>query len=243
MKKVFISGGTGGIGTNLSTKFLEHGYHVLSTHNNKSDNFLETWKQNNNVKDHQITFLNCDITKATETLALISKLLYEHEIDVLINNAGINSDSTFIKMSADQWLNVLNVNLFSIFFVTQPIARQMVAKRAGCIINISSINGQRGQFGQTNYSASKAGILGFTKSLALELASKGVRVNAICPGYTDTNMLETIPTEILQKIKQTIPMQNFVGPREIADAALFIAEGVPSMTGEAISINGGQLMK
>ncbi len=242
MKKMFITGGTGGIGTTLSIKFIKNGYQVVSTHNNKTDEFLNNWKNINGIKDNEITFINCDITNTFNTQDTISNILDKHEIDVLINNAGITEDSTFLKMNLSQWVNVLNVNLLSIFSVTQPIALQMVSRGKGCIINISSINGLKGQFGQTNYSASKSGILGFTKSLAMELASKGIRVNAICPGYSNTDMVEKMPAEVLKKIVNSIPTGKLIGTDEIANTAFFIAESMPSLTGETISVNGGQYM-
>jgi acetoacetyl-CoA reductase len=172
----------------------------------------------------------------------MNHLLDVHNIDVLINNAGITADSVFLKMTLCEWNNVLNINLLSLFTITQAVAKSMVKSGAGCIINISSINGLKGQFGQTNYSASKAGIIGFTKSLALELASKGVRVNAIAPGYTSTPMVNKIRDDIKVKLCNNIPTNKFVTPSEIAKTAFFVASDISSLTGETISVNGGQYM-
>lgn len=242
MKNVLLSGGTGGIGTAIGLKFIEAGYHVIASHNNKSDEFLNNWKIVHGINVDQITFINCNLTKYSETAKVIDTLLELTEIDVLINNAGITNDSSFLKMNYDQWFDVLDTNLIGIFGFTQAVARQMVSRQIGNIVNISSINGLKGQFGQTNYSASKAGIIGFTKSLALELAGKGVRVNAICPGYTKTPMVAKLPAATLEKITSHIPTQDLVSPCEIANTALYIVQDMPSLTGETISVNGGHYM-
>ncbi|MDA7771915.1 SDR family NAD(P)-dependent oxidoreductase [Pseudomonadales bacterium] len=239
MKNVLITGGTGGIGTALTKCFVENGYHVIATHNSKSDPFLVEWLSDNGLSSEQVAFINLNLIKAQETIETIDALLVEKQIDILINNAGITADATFLKMSLEQWYSVLQTNLVSLFGISQGVAKQMVARGSGNIINISSINGLKGQYGQTNYSASKAGILGFTKALAQELAAKGVRVNAICPGYTMTPMVSELPSRVLDKIKGDIPTGNLVDPKEIAFTALFIAQSMPSLTGETISVNGG----
>lgn len=242
MKNMLISGGTGGIGTAITLEFIRNGYHVFTTHNNKSSEALLEWKTVNQVSDENITFLNCDLTKLAQVESIIGDIAQEHSIDVLINNAGITDDSSFLKMKYEQWFNVLNLNLLSVFTFTQIVVKQMVLKRQGCIINISSINAHKGQFGQTNYCASKAGLLAFTKSLSLELATKGVRVNAICPGYTLTPMLDSVPSEVLDKIQNGISTGKLVDVQEIARTAVFISEELPSLTGSTISVNGGQYL-
>lgn len=190
----------------------------------------------------KIEFVNCDLSDNEQTSIVINKLLERHNVDVLINNAGITADSTFLKMALEDWTNVINVNLLSLFTITQIISRKMVNNGEGSIINISSINGLKGQFGQTNYSTSKAGIIGFTKSLAQELASKGLRVNAIAPGYTSTPMVEKMRGEIKVQLCKSIPTKKLVTPLEIAKTAYFIASDISSLTGETISVNGGQYM-
>ena len=242
MKTLLISGGTGGIGSALSIKFIEKGYKVFTTHNNKSEDFLNNWLIQNNISKKNIQFINCDIRDEKNTKIALEQVLKNNNIDVLINNAGITKDSSFLKMTSEQWNDVINTNLISIFNFTQSVAKQMVESKFGNIINISSINALKGQFGQTNYSASKSGIIGFTKSLALELSSKGVRVNAICPGYTLTPMVQKLSPEILKSITSNIPIGKLVNANEIANTALFIVEDMPSLTGETISVNGGHYM-
>jgi len=242
MKKVLISGGTGGIGTALVKEFTSENYYVFVTHNNKSENALNQWLENNQLEPSNIGFLNVNLVDFKSCSESISRLIEKNDIDVLINNAGITADSTFLKMSWDQWTSVIDTNLKSLFCITQPVARAMVIKGKGQIINISSINGIKGQFGQTNYAATKSGVIGFTKSLALELASKGICVNAIAPGYTLTPMVSKMPENVLNRIKKEIPIQRLVQPSEIAKTALFLAGNTGSITGETISINGGQHM-
>ena len=243
MKTALITGGTGGIGTAISLKLIEQGYYVISTHNNKPSSFLKQWKNIHKLNSDQIKFINCDIVDSSRTRASIEKLVEEVNIDVLINNAGITMDSSFLKMDFKQWYDVINTNLIALFNITHTISKHMTANDGiGNIINISSVNALKGQFGQTNYSSSKAGIIGFTKSLAIELASKGIRVNAICPGYVDTNMTANIPSHILEQIKNDIPTKELVQPYEIANTVLYIIDDMPSLTGGILSVNGGQYM-
>ncbi|MFB2800293.1 3-oxoacyl-ACP reductase [Shewanella seohaensis] len=242
MKNVIITGGTGGIGTALTSCFLSAGFFVYVTHCNKSKEFLDSWISHNKFSSHFIKFVNMDVNDCKSVELALSPILNNVKIDVLINNAGITSDSRFVNMTFEQWFNVINTNLISLFNVTKPVVSNMLTNQRGCIINISSINGLKGQFGQTNYSSSKAGMIGFTKSLALELAAKGIRVNAIAPGYTETPMVQNMRSEVLDSIKSMIPTKQLVQPQEIANTALFIAEGMTSLTGETISVNGGQYM-
>lgn len=242
MACALITGGTGGIGTALTRCFVDNGYHVLCTHNNKSESLLSQWLTDNNLATQKVTFISLDINEVAETMHKLETLLLEFQVDVLVNNAGVTNDATFLNMSFNQWNDVIRTNLVGLFGVTQVIARQMALRGAGNIVNISSINGLKGQFGQTNYSASKAGILGFTKALALELAGKGVRVNAICPGYTATSMVLDMPKQVLDDIERQIPTGRLVSPQEIAATAMFLVQSMASMTGETISVNGGHYM-
>ncbi|CUU17763.1 AcetoacetylCoA reductase EC 11136 CDS [Bradyrhizobium sp.] len=165
-------------------------------------------------------------------------------IDILVNNAGIVRDATFHKMTQPQWDAVIRTNLDGVFNMCRQVIDGMRARRYGRIINVSSINGQKGQFGQTNYSAAKAGELGFTKALALETARLGITVNAVCPGYIHTEMLDAVPQNILEKsILPQIPVGRLGRPEEIARAVLFLAaEEAGFITGSTLSINGGQYM-
>ena len=161
-----------------------------------------------------------------------------------VNNAGITKDGVFHKMTLDQWNAVINTNLGSLFNMTRPVIEGMRARKFGRVINISSINGQKGQFGQVNYSAAKAGDIGFTKALALENAKGGITVNAICPGYINTEMVQAVPKEVLEKsILPQIPVNRLGEPEEIARAVVFLAaDEAGAITGSTLTINGGQYM-
>ena len=163
-------------------------------------------------------------------------------VDVLVNNAGITKDTPFHRMSLEQWNAVINTNLGSLFNMTRPVIEGMRSRKFGRIINISSINGQKGQFGQVNYSASKAGDIGFTKALALESARNGITVNAICPGYISTEMVQAMPKDVLEKtVLPQIPVNRLGEPEEIARAVIFLAsDDAGFCTGSTMTVNGGQ---
>src|SRR6201988_4236788 len=165
-------------------------------------------------------------------------------VDVLVNNAGITKDGAFHKMTPEQWNAVINTNLGSLFNMTRQVIEGMRARKFGRVINISSINGQKGQFGQCNYSAAKAGDIGFTKALALENAKAGITVNAICPGYINTEMVQAVPKEVVEKsILPLIPVGRLGEPEEIARAVVFLAaDDAGAIPGSTLSINGGQYM-
>jgi len=164
-------------------------------------------------------------------------------IDVLVNNAGITRDGVFHRMSAEQWSEVIRVNMDSLFNMTRQVIEGMREREWGRIINISSINGQKGQAGQTNYSAAKAGLIGFTKALALENAKKGITVNAIAPGYIDTEMVQAVPEKVLEGIVAGIPVGRLGRGEEIADVVAFLAgERAGYVTGSTLTVNGGQYM-
>lgn len=164
-------------------------------------------------------------------------------IDVLINNAGITNDTTLKKMTPEQWQQVIDANLTSVFNMTRNVLPYMLEKNYGRIITISSINGRKGQFGQCNYAASKAALFGFTKSLALEVASKGITVNTVSPGYIETPMLSAMKDEVLNAIKANIPVGRLGYPSEVADAVAFLAaDDSGFITGANLDINGGQYM-
>jgi len=238
-KVALVTGGTGGIGSAITKKLVKKNYHVLVTHRNKPNDFLSSWLDSNMLSPEEITFVDFDITHNNNTL---SNLLTKFEIDVLVNNAGITKDAKFLKMSFEDWNAVIQTNLIALFNTTQLVAEQMVSRKKGSIINISSINGLKGQYGQTNYSASKAGVIGFTKALAQELASSGVLVNAIAPGYTLTPMVKKLPEKIINRISEDISTGQLADPDEVAETVLFLCRGIPSITGETISVNGGHYM-
>lgn len=233
-----VTGATGGIGRAVS-KLLAIDHKVVGIRLRDSAN--EQWISQ--VPSGRLVC--CDLSDHEATTRAISDIIDEHgSPSVLVNCAGIVRDAMFGKMKIDDWVSVINTNLTSLFSVTQPVFREMCEKGRGRIINISSVNGQRGQIGQANYSASKAGVHGFTMSLALEAARYGVTVNTVSPGYTDTPMLEAIRPEVMEKITASIPVRRLASPQEIAAVVAFLASDAASyVTGSDISVNGGLHLK
>lgn len=239
-----VTGGTGGIGSAICKKMAAD-YQVIACYfKDGKHEEAKAWQMEQQKEGFEIDIYYADITKFQDCENLVNTVAkrYGH-IDVLVNNAGITSDSQFKKMTVEQWQKVIDANLTSMFNVTRNIIPLMLERNYGRIINISSINGRKGQFGQCNYAASKSALFGFTKSLALEVAKYGITVNSISPGYIETPMLEGIKEDILQQIIANIPVGRLGRPSEIADVVAFIASPeVGFMTGANIDINGGQYM-
>jgi acetoacetyl-CoA reductase len=234
----------GGLGEAICIKMAALGYKVCATYspgNTKRDAWLSAMRE----KGHEFHAYECDVADYDSAQACIAKVVEEvGPVDVLVNNAGITRDMTFKKMDKPNWDAVLKTNLDSVFNMTKPVCDGMVERGWGRIINISSVNGQKGAFGQTNYSAAKAGMHGFTKALALEVARKGVTVNTISPGYIGTKMVMDIPSEVLEsKILPQIPMGRLGKPEEVAGLVAYLASDEAAfVTGGNIAINGGQHM-
>jgi len=238
MRVAFITGVTGGLGSSIAKKMLQSGIKVFG-----STTDLKRTQESRRILENQgATVVELDITEFGSCKEAISKVIsLSGKIDILVNNAGITSDSTFSKMERDQWEKVLNVNLHGTFNITHAVLPAMLKNQWGRIINISSVNGAKGQFGQTNYSASKSGLYGFTKSLAFELARKGITVNSVSPGYLKTEMVAQIPSKIIDQIISTIPVGRLGEPDEIAELVAFIcSEKSGFITGSDFAINGGQ---
>src|SRR6202048_1767837 len=234
-----VTGGTRGIGASISKALQAAGYEVAASYAG-NDAAAEKFKADTGIPVHK-----WDVSSFDACAAGVKKVeAHLGPVDVLVNNAGITKDGAFHKMTQEQWSAVINTNLGSLFNMTRPVIEGMRARKFGRIINISSINGQKGQFGQTNYAAAKAGDLGFTRALALESARAGITVNAICPGYINTEMLEAVPPNVMQKsILPLIPVGRLGEPEDIARAVLFLAADAASfITGSTLSINGGQYM-
>jgi 3-oxoacyl-[acyl-carrier protein] reductase len=175
--------------------------------------------------------------------ALVSSILTEFgRIDVLVNNAGITNDQLFIRMKDEDWTNVMNVNLNALFYLTQPVVKAMSKQKGGAIINMSSVVGLHGNPAQVNYATTKAGILGFSKSIAKEYGRRGIRVNVIAPGFIQTEMTDKLPEEIQNKYKENIPLGDFGSAKDVADAALFLAASSNYITGQVIQVDGGLFM-
>ena len=242
---VLVTGGMGGLGETISTKMVDAGYKVVVTFspsNTKSAEWLADMKK----AGYEITAVACDVSdfdSCTKAVAEIQSTV--GAVDVLVNNAGITRDTTFKKMDKVNWDAVMRTNLDSLFNMTKQVADGMVERGWGRIINISSVNGSKGAFGQTNYSAAKAGVHGFTKALALEVAKKNVTVNTISPGYIGTKMVTAIPEDVLNgKILPQIPVGRLGKPEEVAGLVIYLAsEEAAFVTGANIAINGGQHMQ
>jgi len=234
-----VTGGTRGIGAAISKALKAAGYHVAATYHG-NDDAASAFKAETGVHVYKWDVGSYDACVAG--LAQVEKDL--GPVDVLVNNAGITKDAMFHKMTLDQWNAVINTNLNSLFNMTRPVWEGMRARKFGRVISISSINGQKGQMGQANYSAAKAGDIGFVKALAQEGARAGITVNAICPGYIATEMVMAIDPAVVEKaILPHIPVGRLGQPSEIARCVVFLAsEDAGFVTGSTISANGGQLM-
>ncbi len=239
-----VTGGMGGLGETISTKMADAGYRVVVTYS-PSNTKYKSWLEEMKGRGYSFSAFPVDVVDYDDAARKCVTIQGEcGAIDILVNNAGITRDMTFKKMSKADWDAVMRTNLDSCFNMTKQVMDGMVERGWGRVINVSSVNGQKGAFGQTNYSAAKAGIHGFTKALALEVARKGVTVNTISPGYIGTKMVTAIPKEILDsKILPQIPIGRLGKPDEVAGLIIYLcSEEAAFVTGANISINGGQHM-
>ncbi len=244
-KTALITGGMGGLGESISTKMHAAGFKVLVTHS-PGNARVSGWLAEHEAQGFDFAAYEADVADFDSCQRCVARIREEvGPIDVLVNNAGITRDTTFKKMSFADWTTVMKTNLDSMFNMTKPVCDSMVERGWGRIINVSSVNGSKGAFGQTNYSAAKAGIHGFTKALALEVARKGVTVNTISPGYIGTRMVMAIPKEVLDtKILPQIPVGRLGKPDEVAGLIIYLcSEEAAFVTGANIAINGGQHMQ
>ncbi|MDH3288998.1 MAG: beta-ketoacyl-ACP reductase [Betaproteobacteria bacterium] len=239
-----VTGGMGGIGEAICMRLAKAGHKVVATYspgNTKSAQWLQEMK----AKGFDFHAVQVDVIDFDSCQKAVAKIQSDvGAVDILVNNAGITRDKTFAKMSKDDWDAVLRTNLDSVFNMTKPVCDGMVSRGWGRIINISSVNGQKGQFGQSNYSTAKAGMHGLTKALAQEVARKGVTVNTVSPGYIGTKMVLAVPKEVLDtKIIPQIPVGRLGKPEEVAELVAYICQDEASfMTGANVAINGGQHM-
>jgi acetoacetyl-CoA reductase len=231
-----VTGGTRGIGKAISARLKADGFKVAANYAGNAEAAEAT------AKELGISVFKWDVGDEAQCAEGIAKVVAElGPVDVLVNNAGITRDGQFHKMSSEKWREVIRVDLDSLFFMTRPVIEGMRDRGFGRVINISSINGQKGQFGQVNYSAAKAGMIGFTKALAQESAAKGVTVNVVAPGYIDTDMVAAVPEDALKKIIATIPVGRLGKAEEIAAMVAFLAsEQASFITGATMTVNGAQ---
>ena len=239
-----VTGGMGGLGEAICVKLAALGYKVVTTYS-PSNTRAQEWLRNMNDMGYGFKAYPCDVGDYDSCKSCIDQIVRDiGPVEVLVNNAGITRDMTFKKMTKADWDIVIRTNLDSVFNMTKHVMDGMIERNWGRVINISSVNGQKGAFGQTNYSAAKAGMHGFTKSLALEVAKKGVTINTISPGYIGTKMVTAIPQDVLEsKILPQIPTGRLGKPEEVAGLVAYLtSEEAAFVNGANISINGGQHM-
>ncbi|MDE2408260.1 MAG: acetoacetyl-CoA reductase [Xanthomonadaceae bacterium] len=237
-----VTGGTGGIGTAIVKRLADMGHKVATNYRNEEK--ARAWQDRMKAAGYEVVLARGDVTSPQDAEAMVREVEARlGPVEILVNNAGITRDGTFHRMKADQWTDVINTNLNSCFNVTRPVIEGMRNRKWGRIIQISSINGQKGQYGQANYAASKAGMHGFTISLAQENAKFGITVNTVSPGYVATEMVMAVPEDVRNKIAAQIPIGRLGEPDEIAYAvAFFVNDEARWITGANLAINGGQYM-
>ena len=237
-----VTGGTGGIGTAICKKLADMGHKVATNYRNEEKTLA--WQQQMREQGYDVTIVKGDVSSPEEAEALVREVEAKlGPVDILVNNAGITRDTTFHRMNPQHWNDVINTNLNSVFNMTRPVIEGMRDRKWGRVIQISSINGLKGQYGQANYAAAKAGMHGFTISLARENAKLGITVNTVSPGYVATDMVMAVPEEVRAKIVAEIPTGRLGKPEEIAFAVAFLVDEQAScITGSNLDINGGQHM-
>lgn len=235
-KVAIVTGGSRGIGKSCALALAGAGYTTIINYAS-NDEAAKAVVEEITASGGSAKAVKFDVGDSKAVNTAIEEIISEFQrIDVLVNNAGITRDGLFIRMSEEDWLNVINTNLSSAFFVTKPVVKLMMKQRSGSIINISSICGVYGNAGQANYSAAKAGLIGFTKSLAKELAARGITVNAVAPGFIETDMTHGLDKE---KISAGIPLKRLGQPEDIAQTVKFLAESGSYITGQVIGVDGG----
>lgn len=237
-KIIIVTGGAKGIGKAIVKALANNNTTIYFTYNNS---FKEAQELVDSLKDFQVDFVKVDISDYDQSKAFIEEIIKrESKIDVLINNAGVTSDGLFLAMSVEKWQKVIETNLTGTFFITKEVAKNMIKKRTGKIINISSIVSSQGNTGQSNYIASKAGIDGITRALALELAPRNITVNAVAPGFVVTDMTSNVLEKNSEKILSHIPLNRFANPEDIANVVDFLCSSKADyITGQVIVVDGG----
>ena len=241
-KVAIVTGGSRGIGKAICKSFAENGCNVAFTYNSSkeaAENLVEELKK----YDVKVKSYKSDASDHDKSVELIDNVISDFErIDVLVNNAGITKDNLLMRMSQSDFKDVVNVNLGSVFNLTKSSIRIFLKQKQGSIINISSIVGVKGNAGQSNYAASKAGIIGFSKSIALELGSRNIRCNVVAPGFIETDMTDSLSVDVLEKWKESIPLKRSGKPNDVGNACVFLASDLSSyITGQVLQVDGGLL--
>jgi acetoacetyl-CoA reductase len=241
-KVAIVTGGSRGIGSSIALELAKNGAKVVINYNIRKELADKVVAEINEFGGEAYA-VQADVSESNEAAYLVQETINHYgKLDILVNNAGITRDSTFKKLSEEDWRKVIDVNLNSVYNNTSAALPYLLESEAGRIINISSIIGQAGGFGQTNYAAAKAGLIGYTKSLALELAKSNVTVNAICPGFIGTEMVQAIPEKVLAGIVEKVPQKRLGKPEEIARGVVFLCKDGDYITGQQLNINGGLYM-
>lgn len=242
-KVALITGATRGIGKQIALTLANEGYDIALNYRKEDENLINT-KKEIEEKNVKCLAVKGDISDFEDTEKFVKEVIEEYgKIDVLVNNAGITKDMLLVRMKKEDFESVIDVNLVGTFNVTKNVISYMMKARSGRIINISSVVGVAGNSGQTNYSASKAGIIGFTKSLAKEVASRNILVNAIAPGFIETNMTDVLKDEVKEEIAKNIPLKRMGNTQDVANVVKFLAsEDSAYITGQVINVDGGMVM-
>ncbi len=239
-----VTGANGGLGESMCKAMFDQGHQVVGSYFPGTDTEAQKWQKTMQAEGYEVTIYPLDVTDYESCCRFIATVEEDlGPVDILVNNAGITRDAPLKRMQPQQWQDVLRTNLDSMYNMCQPVFDAMCNRGFGRIVNISSLNGEQGQFGQANYSAAKAGIYGFTKAIAKEGARKGVTVNAVSPGFIDTPMVSQIPENVLESIVAGIPVGRLGQPEEISRAVAFLtADDAGYITGTNLSVNGGEYM-
>lgn len=242
-KIALVTGGSRGIGKAIALKLASLGANVVINYTSKQDEALKT-KEEIESLGVKCSILKCDVSNTQESQDMIDEVVKEYgRIDILVNNAGITKDNLLMKMKEEDFDAVIAVNLKGVFNCTKAATKPMMKQRYGKIINMASVVGVAGNAGQANYCASKAGVIGFTKSVAKELASRNININAIAPGFIDTDMTKVLKDDIKESMIKNIPMRKFGTPEDIADLVVFLSSDMSSyITGQVINVDGGMVM-
>mgnify|MGYP002543395538 CR=1 FL=1 len=243
MKTVLITGGSRGIGKAVAIKFAENGYQIIINYVSDKTDTQQLKKELLQAGAADILLIKADVSNSEDVKNMVKKSIEKFEkIDVLVNNAGITKDNLLMRMSEEEFDKVIQINLKGTYLVTKEVTRYMMKKKKGSIVNLASVVGVAGNAGQCNYAASKAGIIGFTKSVAKELASRNIRANAVAPGFIETDMTNILKDEIKENINSQIPLKRMGTAREVAELVYFLGEDSSSyITAQVINVDGGMI--